>query len=60
MTGVSRVRMIPYNFSGPKVLLIDGVNPAAFYDGTTYTQITHASAPTCTFRGRRLPKPHLP
>ena len=46
MTGVSRVRMIPYNFSGPKVLLIDGVNPAAFYDGTTYTQITHASAPT--------------
>ena len=46
MSGVSRVRMIPYNFVGDKVLLIDGVNPASFYDGTTYTQITHASAPS--------------
>jgi hypothetical protein len=38
--------MIPYNFTDDKVLLVDGVNPAAYYDGTTYTQITHASAPS--------------
>lgn len=46
MSGVNKVRMIPYNFSGDRVLLVDGVNPAAFYDGTTYTQITHANAPS--------------
>jgi hypothetical protein len=46
MSGVSRVRMIPYNFTDDKILLVDGVNPAAYYDGTTYTQITHASAPS--------------
>ena len=45
MSGVNRVRMIPYNFTGDKVLLVDGVNPASFYDGTTYTQITHTNAP---------------
>ena len=27
------------------MLLTDGNNPAATYDGTTYTQITHANAP---------------
>lgn len=46
MTGVDRVRIIPYNFSEDRILLVDGVNPAAFYDGTTYTQITHATAPS--------------
>ena len=46
MTGVSKVRFTRYNFSTPKVLLTDGINPAATYDGTTYTQITHANAPT--------------
>lgn len=45
MTGVSRVRMIPYNFTDDKVLLVDGVNPAAYYDGSTYAQITHSNAP---------------
>ena len=45
MTGVSKVRFSRYNFGSPKVLLTDGVNPAATYDGSTYTQITHANAP---------------
>jgi len=45
MTGVSKVRFAKYNWGSPKVILTDGVNPAATYDGTTYTQITHADAP---------------
>jgi len=45
MTGVKKVRFIKYNFVGARVLLVDGINPAAVYDGTTYTQITHANAP---------------
>jgi len=45
MTGVTKVRFTRYNFGSPKVILTDGVNPAATYDGTTYTQITHANAP---------------
>mgnify|MGYP003138007600 CR=1 FL=1 len=46
MVGVTKVRFTRYNFSGPKVVLTDGINPAATYNGTTYTQITHSSAPT--------------
>ena len=46
MTGVTKVRFTKYNFGSPKVILTDGINPAATYDGTTYTQITHADAPT--------------
>ena len=46
MTGVSKVRFTRYNFGSPKVILTDGINPAATYDGSTYTQITHADAPT--------------
>lgn len=46
MTGVNKVRMIPYNFTEDRILLVDGVNPASFYDGTTYTQITHTNAPS--------------
>jgi hypothetical protein len=45
MTGVTKVRFSKYNWTGPAVLLTDGVNPAAVYNGTTYTQVTHASAP---------------
>lgn len=45
MTNVSRVRFINYNWSAEAMLLTDGVNPAAVYDGTTYTQLTHANAP---------------
>jgi hypothetical protein len=46
MTGVTKVRFTKYNWGSPKVMLTDGINPAATYDGTTYTQITHADAPT--------------
>ena len=46
MTGVSRVRFTEINFGTPKVVLTDGVNPAATYDGSTYTQITDSNAPT--------------
>ena len=46
MTGVSKVRFSNFNFATPKTILTDGINPAATYDGTTYTQITHAAAPT--------------
>ena len=45
MTGVNKVRFAKHNWSGPVVVMVDGVNPAAKYDGTTYTQITHANAP---------------
>jgi len=46
MTGVSKVRFANFNFGTPKTLLTDGINPAATYDGTTYTQITDTHAPT--------------
>ena len=46
MTNVSRVRFVNYNWSGEVMLLTDCQNPAATYDGTTYTQLTHANAPT--------------
>mgnify|MGYP003630265111 FL=1 len=45
MTSVSRVRFVNYNWSAEAMLLTDGVNPAAVYDGTAYTQLTHANAP---------------
>jgi hypothetical protein len=45
VTGVGRVRFTDFNWSGEVMLLTDGINPAATYDGTTYTQITHANAP---------------
>lgn len=46
MTGVTKVRFARYNFSGPSVAITDGINPAATYDGTTYTQITDSGAPS--------------
>ena len=46
MTNVSRIRFVNYNWSGEVMLLTDGQNPAATYNGTTYTQLTHANAPT--------------
>ena len=45
MTGVDAVRFERYNWSEEILLLTDGVNPAAKYNGTTYTQITHTNAP---------------
>ena len=46
MSGVTKVRFTKYNWGSSKVLLTDAVNPAATYDGTTYTQITHTDAPS--------------
>ena len=46
MTGVTKVRFTKYNWGSPKAMLTDGINPAATYDGTTYTQVTHADAPS--------------
>lgn len=46
MVGVKKVRMMRYNWLSDKLFLTDGINPAASYDGTTYTQVTHANAPT--------------
>jgi len=45
MTNVTRIRFTSYNWSGEVLLITDGVNPAATYNGTAYTQITHAQAP---------------
>lgn len=45
MTGVKKVRFTKFNWQVRKLCLTDGINPAAIYDGTTYTQITHANAP---------------
>ena len=41
-----KVRFTRYNWGTPKVVISDGVKPAATYDGTTYTQITNANAPS--------------
>ena len=46
MVGVTKVRFTRLNWGTPKVVLTDGINPAATYNGTTYTQITDANAPT--------------
>tara|TARA_R100000231_G_scaffold139352_1_gene120300 strand:+ start:839 stop:2725 length:1887 start_codon:yes stop_codon:yes gene_type:complete len=46
MSGVTKVRFTKYNFGSPKVILTDGINPAAIYDGTTYRQILDSIAPT--------------
>jgi hypothetical protein len=46
MTGVSKVRFTKYNWGYDEVMLTDGVNPAAVYNGTTYVQVTDANAPS--------------
>ena len=46
MTDVDQVRFENFNWGAPKFALVDGINPAATYDGTTYTQITDSNAPT--------------
>jgi len=43
---VTKVRFSKLNWGTPKVFLTDGVNPAASYDGTTYTQVTDTNAPS--------------
>ena len=46
MTGVTKVRFEKINFGTPKIVLTDGINPAATYDGTNYIQIVDTAAPT--------------
>lgn len=46
MTGVKKVRFVKYNWISDKLVITDGINPAAVYNGTVYTQITHANAPS--------------
>ena len=44
--GVTKVRFAKINWGVPKLVMTDGVNPAAVWNGTAYSQITHAQAPT--------------
>ena len=46
MVDVDRVRFTAFNWSSEVMVLTDGINPAATYNGTTYTQITAATAPS--------------
>jgi hypothetical protein len=46
MVGVSKVRFAKINWSVPKLVMTDGVNPVSVWDGTSFTQITHPEAPT--------------
>ena len=45
MVGVNKVRFTNFNYTAKKTVITDGINPAATYDGTTYTQVTHTAAP---------------
>ena len=41
--GAGRTRFSEYNFTGTrKVAIVDGANPPALYDGTTFTELTAA------------------
>ena len=46
MVGVSKVRFENFNWGAPKFAIVDGVNPASTWDGTTYTQLTGGSVLT--------------
>jgi hypothetical protein len=46
MSGVSKIRFTKYNWGYDEVMITDGVNPAAVYNGTTYVQVTDANAPS--------------
>lgn len=46
VSAVTKIRFSKFNFSGPRIFLTDGVNLAASYDGTTYTQVTSTTAPS--------------
>jgi len=46
MSGVTKIRSIKYNWTEARFLLVDGINPASYYNGTSYVQITHADAPS--------------
>lgn len=45
-TGAVRYRFVRYNWNGtPKIIMVDEVNHAASWDGTTYTILNAANAP---------------
>lgn len=46
LTNVTKVRFTKVNWGVPKLILTDGINPAATWDGTTYAQIVGNAAPT--------------
>ena len=46
LSDVTQVRFESFNWGAPKFAVVDGQNPAATWDGTTYTQITDANAPS--------------
>tara|TARA_R110000851_G_scaffold80109_1_gene176414 strand:- start:496 stop:2628 length:2133 start_codon:yes stop_codon:yes gene_type:complete len=46
MTNVTQVRFENFNWGAPKFALVDGINPAATYDGSNYIQITDSNAPS--------------
>ena len=46
MTGVSKVRFESFNWGTPKFVMVDGVNPASTWDGTTYIQLSGGSSPS--------------
>jgi hypothetical protein len=43
MTGVEKVRFAKLYWGLPKLVMTDGVNPLAIWDGTNYTQVTTGS-----------------
>jgi len=46
MTGVEKVRFAKINWGVPKLVMTDGINPAATWDGSSYAQITADLAPS--------------
>ena len=46
MVGVNQVRFENFNWGAPKFTMVDGINPAATYDGSNYIQIVDSNAPT--------------
>jgi hypothetical protein len=46
MTNVSRVRFTSFNWATENIVLTDGVNLGAIYNGTTYVQLTSISSNT--------------
>jgi hypothetical protein len=46
MVGVNKVRFTKIEWGIPELVFTDGVNPAAIWDGTSYTQITSDLAPS--------------
>lgn len=46
MVGVAKVRFDKLNWGVPKLVMADGINPAATWDGTSYVQINGTGSPS--------------